>query len=103
MSFDDLPFASLLVPALSTVHQPLYDLGAAAADLLLKRLDRPETPPEQMWLPTHLIIRQSSGSPLLRPGADGLMAFLMDRAGTDVNTWSLRGARRRPRIRSRAA
>ena len=66
VSFDDLPVASLLVPALTTVHQPLYDLGAAAADLLLKRLDRPETPPEHVWLPTTLVIRQSSGSPRLR-------------------------------------
>jgi len=64
VSFDDLPIASLLVPSLTTVHQPLYDLGAAAADLLLKRLDQPEAPPEQVWLPTQLVIRQSSGAAL---------------------------------------
>jgi DNA-binding LacI/PurR family transcriptional regulator len=66
VSFDDLPFAPLLVPSLTTVHQPLYELGAAAADLLLKRLDRPEAPPERVWLPTQLVIRQSSGGPLLQ-------------------------------------
>jgi LacI family transcriptional regulator len=66
VSFDDVPFASLLVPTLTTVHQPLYELGAAAADLLLKRLDRPETPPEEVWLPTQLVIRQSSGAALSR-------------------------------------
>ena len=62
VGFDDLPIASLLVPSLTTVNQPLYDLGAAAADLLLKRLDRPEAPPEHVWLPTQLVIRQSSAA-----------------------------------------
>jgi DNA-binding LacI/PurR family transcriptional regulator len=61
VSFDDLPVASLIVPSLTTVHQPLHDLGAAAAELLLKRLDQPEAPPEQVWLPTTLVIRESSG------------------------------------------
>jgi LacI family transcriptional regulator len=61
VSFDDLPVASLIVPSLTTVHQPLYDLGAAAAELLLKRIDQPEAPPEQIWLPTSLIVRESSG------------------------------------------
>ncbi|HLZ26682.1 MAG TPA: LacI family DNA-binding transcriptional regulator [Chloroflexota bacterium] len=65
VSFDDLPIASLLVPSLTTVHQPLYDLGAAAADLLLKRLDGPEAPPEHVWLPTQLVIRQSSAAAAL--------------------------------------
>ena len=32
VSFDDLPLASILTPPLTTVHQPLYELGATAAE-----------------------------------------------------------------------
>jgi LacI family transcriptional regulator len=62
VGFDDLPLASLVVPPLTTVRQPLYELGAAAAELLLKRLDRPEAPPEHLLLPTRLVVRQSCGA-----------------------------------------
>jgi LacI family transcriptional regulator len=63
-SFDDLPLASMLTPTLTTVHQPLYELGAAAADLLLNRLDlSSEQPPSHTRLTTHLVVRQSSGPP----------------------------------------
>ena len=64
VSFDDLPLASILTPPLTTVHQPLYELGAAAADLLLRRLDQPEDHrPSHVLLPTHLVVRQSTGAP----------------------------------------
>jgi LacI family transcriptional regulator len=63
VSFDDLPLASMLTPPLTTVHQPLYELGAAAADLLLNRLLEPsaEQPPEHTRLATQLVVRESSG------------------------------------------
>jgi LacI family transcriptional regulator len=65
VSFDDLPLASMLTPPLTTVHQPLYELGATAADLLLNRLvDSPgEQPPRQTRLATQLVVRESSGVP----------------------------------------
>jgi LacI family transcriptional regulator len=67
VSFDDLPLASILTPPLTTVHQPLYELGAAAADLLLQRLDQPDDHrPTHVVLPTHLVVRQSSGAPARR-------------------------------------
>ncbi len=70
VSFDDLPFASILTPPLTTVHQPLHELGAAAADLLLNRLAQPDDhQPNQVRLPTTLMIRQSSGVPAVRQRA----------------------------------
>jgi len=33
--FDDVPYASITWPALTTVHQPIVEMGAAAADLLI--------------------------------------------------------------------
>ena len=62
VSFDDLPLASILTPPLTTVHQPLHELGMAAADLLLNRLESPdEHQPSHVRLPTHLVVRESSG------------------------------------------
>jgi LacI family transcriptional regulator len=67
VSFDDLPLASILTPPLTTVHQPLNELGAAAADLLLDRLELPDDhTPTHKRLPTHLVVRQSSGAPTAR-------------------------------------
>jgi LacI family transcriptional regulator len=64
VSFDDLPLASILTPPLTSVHQPLYELGATAADLLLARLEQSgEQPPTHARLKTHLVVRQSCGAP----------------------------------------
>ncbi len=38
VGFDDLPFASLLTPPLTTVRQPARDMGQRAANLLFERL-----------------------------------------------------------------
>jgi LacI family transcriptional regulator len=63
VSFDDLPLASILTPPLTTVHQPLHDLGAAAADMLLDRLELPDDDhPTHVRLATHLVVRQSSAA-----------------------------------------
>ena len=68
VSFDDLPLASILTPPLTTVHQPLHELGAAAADLLLNRLEQSDDhQPNHVRLTTHLVVRQSSGVPPARP------------------------------------
>jgi DNA-binding LacI/PurR family transcriptional regulator len=61
VGFDDLMFARLTHPPLTTVHQPMRALGSAAAQILLALLnDRPagELPDP---LPTHLVIRGSCG------------------------------------------
>ncbi len=69
VSFDDLPLASILTPPLTAVHQPLYELGAAAADMLLNRLEaasEADEPPRHARLATRLVVRQSTGPPPAR-------------------------------------
>lgn len=39
VSFDDLPISSIVKPALTTVHQPGFEKGFAAAELLIKKLN----------------------------------------------------------------
>lgn len=35
IGFDDIPLSRLLTPSLSTIHQPAYEMGRAAAELLI--------------------------------------------------------------------
>jgi DNA-binding LacI/PurR family transcriptional regulator len=62
VGFDDISLATLLTPALTTVSQPGFALGIAAASALFQLLDgEPLAPPAA--LPTELIIRGSTGRP----------------------------------------
>jgi LacI family transcriptional regulator len=59
--FDDIPVARRLHPGLTTVRQPIQELGATAFELLesLVRTGQPE--PRDVVLPTRLIRRESCG------------------------------------------
>ena len=59
--FDDTHVSRVVWPPLTTVHQPIYDLANAAADLLLKRLAGDDSGPRHIELPHELVIRQSTG------------------------------------------
>lgn len=60
VGFDDLPWARLMHPALTTVAQPTYEIGRSAADMLLERAGRPDAPVRTVTLPTRLVVRESS-------------------------------------------
>lgn len=60
ISFDDQPWAEWISPPLTTIAQPVEELGARAMDLFFQQLDNPSTePPQQILLPMTLIKRQS--------------------------------------------
>jgi LacI family transcriptional regulator len=59
MGFDDIPQASLVYPRLTTVRQPLEQMGRVAVRMLLERIEDRSCPPRQVALPTQLIIRDS--------------------------------------------
>lgn len=63
MGFDDLPEASYMRPTLTTVRQPLREMGQLATQLLIERLEDSTIQPVQIELPTELIIRNSCQSP----------------------------------------
>ncbi|TDC21611.1 LacI family transcriptional regulator [Micromonospora sp. 15K316] len=63
VGFDDIPWAHLVKPSLSTVSQPTYDLGRAAAVLLTERIANPARSPSTVTLSTGLQVRESSTRP----------------------------------------
>jgi LacI family transcriptional regulator len=63
MGFDDLDFAELTSPSLSSVSQSGYQLGATAARILLDRMAGDDGPPKQLVLETQLKIRESVAAP----------------------------------------
>jgi LacI family transcriptional regulator len=73
VGFDDLPISRWVSPPLTTVRQPLADMGRTAAEMLLTMIDSREARGRQVELATELIIRSSTGPPPSRaaepPGA----------------------------------
>jgi DNA-binding LacI/PurR family transcriptional regulator len=67
VGFDDLPVVSWVDPPLTTVHQPLVEMAAAATELALA-LGRGERPTQtRIELATTLTVRQSTGPPPEKP------------------------------------
>jgi LacI family transcriptional regulator len=62
VGFDDMHLSSMLAPPLTTVRQPMRQLGERACSRLLQRIADPSLPPEAVRLPAELIIRESCGS-----------------------------------------
>ncbi len=60
VGFDDAPWMRLVEPPLSTVEQPTYEIGRAAAELLIERLEHKERWPRTVMLETQLVVRGSS-------------------------------------------
>jgi LacI family transcriptional regulator len=76
IGFDDIPFAALANPPLTTISQPIRQLGEQAADLLLRVIEggvaaaaaaadgNPEDAGQpNVLLPNQLIVRQSTAAP----------------------------------------
>ncbi len=59
--FDDIPLAAAMTPTLTTVRQPINELGQTAARLLLDRITTTarDLAVERVILPTTLVIRES--------------------------------------------
>jgi LacI family transcriptional regulator len=60
VGFDDMMMASYAVPSLTTIHQPKYELGQKAAEILLRRIQGDKSAITQLVLPTELVVRAST-------------------------------------------
>jgi LacI family transcriptional regulator len=60
IGFDDIPQAAQVHPPLTTIRQPLEEMGRRAARMLLQIIENPEQPVEKIELPTELVVREST-------------------------------------------
>lgn len=60
IGFTNDPVSSLLSPTISTVAEPAFDIGRISCELLLKHLNKKQTPIQDIILPGKLIARQST-------------------------------------------
>src|SRR6266540_253851 len=63
VGFDDIELADLLEPAVTVVAQDPAAMGGAAADMLFRRLDGDDSPPEHVVIDVELIARGSGEIP----------------------------------------
>jgi DNA-binding LacI/PurR family transcriptional regulator len=61
MGFDDIMAAAFQLPALTTIRQPLAQMGRLAADVLLKRISKSDSQPQIVQVEPELVIRESTG------------------------------------------
>lgn len=60
--FDDIPLAEHSHPPLTTVHQPIYDIGRQICNMLIRLLQGEELTERHVLLQPKLIVRESSGA-----------------------------------------
>jgi LacI family transcriptional regulator len=59
--FDDIMAAEYAFPPLTTIHQPIYEIGQRLVSLLISLISGEPSPETQVLLPTKLVVRASSG------------------------------------------
>lgn len=68
VSFDDVPMARYMVPALTTIRMPAIEQGRCGGQMLINLIGRETLVEPQVYLETELIIRQSCGANCLKKG-----------------------------------
>jgi LacI family transcriptional regulator len=62
VGFDDVQAATIVQPALTTVRQPLIQMGMLAASELLASIEGSKSEPRQIFIKPELVIRQSTAA-----------------------------------------
>ncbi|MCG3150675.1 MAG: Catabolite control protein A [Verrucomicrobiae bacterium] len=68
VGFDDIPQASYSIPSLTTVHQPLYEIGKQSCERLIELIHK-KVERVQEVLPIYLTVRESCGAKRPAPQA----------------------------------
>jgi LacI family transcriptional regulator len=63
IGFDDVEPATIVTPMLTTVRQPLAEMGRTAVSLLMRLLERQRFETLRIELGTRLVVRESTGPP----------------------------------------
>lgn len=62
IGFDDMPLSSYFSPSLTTMQQNMNDLGAQAARLLIRAIEKPRSSNQHIRIPSQIIIRGSTST-----------------------------------------
>ena len=60
VGFDNIRMAGWYKPALTTVDQPVYEMGQIAAQMLIEHMNGTRREAEQVVIKPELVLRQSS-------------------------------------------
>jgi DNA-binding LacI/PurR family transcriptional regulator len=61
IGFDDIRAAAFSTPRLTTIRQPLAEMGRIAAQCILDRIERTGTSPDEIAVAPELVVRESTG------------------------------------------
>ncbi|HUY76390.1 MAG TPA: LacI family DNA-binding transcriptional regulator [Ktedonobacterales bacterium] len=67
IGFDDVPFSSQMSPPLTTIRQPLVEIGRMATTMLLRLIEGESLEATHVELSTSLVVRESCAAPAPRP------------------------------------
>lgn len=60
IGYDNIDMCEYMVPKLTTIAQPIFELGQTTANMLLERIETPDKNWEEKTLPVHLVKRFST-------------------------------------------
>lgn len=69
IGFDDITYATMVTPPLTTIHQPIDRIAATAVKHLIRTIDDPLTLPLDMVMPTRLVVRDTCKPPRTQPAS----------------------------------
>jgi GntR family transcriptional regulator, arabinose operon transcriptional repressor len=64
IGFDDIDVDAQMDVPLTSVSQPIFEMGSRVAELLLEKISAPQRDTQRVILTTHLVIRESCGRSL---------------------------------------
>jgi LacI family transcriptional regulator len=64
IGFDDVPISSMVTPALTTIRQPLVEMGRVATTMLLRLISEAVLDSTRVELTTTLVVRDSCAPPM---------------------------------------
>ena len=67
IGFDDVTYTAQMSPPLTTIHQPLTEIGKMAANMLLRLIAGEQLESNHVELSTSLVVRKSCAAPRQGP------------------------------------
>ncbi len=59
VGYDDIDLSEYIYPKLTTIHQPAFEMGTNAAQMIIKRIENQNQPIQRISLPVSLVERNS--------------------------------------------